>query len=90
MDNKSKVEKEYDCYIPVIMDLKGPSMRLGEMENSHEVSLKAGQEFRISTDAKLLGDSHIISCDNEDLAQNVIVGDKLLMEYGRVALTIRR
>lgn len=72
------------------MDLKGSTMRIGQFVEPYEIFLKAGEEFRITTDTKILGNKHIVSCDNEDLHSSVSPGDKILLEYGRIILTVKR
>lgn len=90
MSNKAKVEKDFNCYIPVIMDLKGPTMRIGRFEEPHEISLKAGDEFRITTNRKVLGDQHIVSCDYDEIKEHLLPGDKILLDYGRISFTVIR
>lgn len=65
-------------------------MRLGKFGGSGDCYLKKGDEFRISTNKKILGDNSIVSCDCEDLGKIVTVNDKLLIDYGRIAFNIKR
>jgi len=46
-------------------------MRLGKFGNSGDIHLKKGDEFRISTNKKILGDHQIVSCDCDDLGKLV-------------------
>jgi len=90
MKNKAIVEKELGCFIPIIMDLKGNTLRLGSFDLPRgEVPLKRGDEFRISTNKKIRGNEHIISCDCSDLGKLVHPGDKLLVDYGRNVLIVK-
>jgi len=91
MKNKAIVEKELGCFIPIIMDLKGNTLRLGSFDLPRgEVPLKKGDEFRISTNRKIHGNEHIVSCDCSDLGKLVNPGDKLLVDYGRNVLIVKR
>lgn len=87
MKNKFLVEKELNVFIPVIADLKGTTTRLGVF-NDGEVHLKKGDEFRISTNKKIVGDKNIVSCDEEDLGKIVKVGDMILIDYGQISLKV--
>ena len=87
---RSQLEREKDCYIPIIMDLKGSNMRLGRFNPAYGVALREGEEIRISTDDKLIGDKNIVSCDCENLGITVEIGDKILVDYGRISLTVKR
>lgn len=89
--NKAIVEKEQGCFIPIIMDLKGNTVRLGSLGvPGGEIALKKGDEFRISTNRKIEGNQHIISCDCTDLGKMVKEGDKLLVDYGRNVLIVKK
>lgn len=91
MKNKAIVEKDLGCFIPIIMDLKGNTLRLGSFDLPRgEVPLKKGDEFRISTNKKIKGNEHIISSDCSDLGKLVHPGDKLLVDYGRNVLIVKR
>ena len=91
MKNKAIVEKEQGCFIPILMDLKGNTMRLGSLDvPGGEVNLKKGEEFRISTNKKIKGNEHIVSCDCSELGKLVQAGDKILVDYGKNVLKVKR
>ena len=87
---RNQLEREKDCYIPIMMDLKGLNMRLGRFNPAFGISLREGEEMRISTDDKLIGDKNIVCCDCENLGITVEIGDKILVDYGRISLTVKR
>lgn len=85
-----RIEQELDCFLPVIMDLKGPTMRIGRFNDDLvEISLKAEGEFRISTNFRIVGDNNIVACDLPELDKCVSIGDKILLEYGRISFTVK-
>ena len=87
---RSQLEREKDCYIPILMDIKGSIMRLGRLNPAYGVALRENEEIRISTDDKLIGDRNIIGCDCENLGNTVKIGDKILVDYGRISLTVKK
>ena len=90
MKNKALIEKEQGCFIPLMMDTKGSTLRIGSFDTpGGEIILKKGQEFRISTNKKIKGNQHIVSCDDPDLANLVAVDDTLVVDYGRNVLVVK-
>lgn len=90
MKNKALIEKEQGCFIPIIMDTKGSTLRIGSFDTpGGEITLKKGQEFRICTNKKIRGNQHIVSCDDSDLGNLVTVGDTLVIDYGRNVLVVK-
>eukprot|EP01017_Pseudomicrothorax_dubius_P038220 TRINITY_DN5698_c0_g1_i1.p1 TRINITY_DN5698_c0_g1~~TRINITY_DN5698_c0_g1_i1.p1 ORF type:complete len:637 (+),score=138.79 TRINITY_DN5698_c0_g1_i1:33-1943(+) len=84
--NKNRLEKDLSCFIPLILDLKGSTLRIGRLGST--VLLKKGQEFRFSTDQHIIGDENIVAIDeNEDL-ENIQPGDKLMIDYGQISFTV--
>jgi len=91
MKNKSIVEKDVGRFIPLLLDLKGNTLRLGSFDlPGGEVALKKGDEFRITTNKKIKGNENIVSCDCSDLGKLVKIGDKLLVDYGRNVLIVKK
>jgi pyruvate kinase len=88
--NRTALEKIYNCHIPIVMDLKSSIVRLGRFEQAWGVTLTRGAEFRITTESKLIGDQHIVACDSADLGKTVEIGDKILVDYGRTSLTVKK
>lgn len=75
-----------DRVISLILDTKGPEMRLGEFANG-EVQLVAGNKFILTND-DTPGDETHVSVNHKNLYAEVKVGDKLLLSDGLVELKI--
>lgn len=68
----------------VLLDTKGPEIRLGDFENS-SVLLKDGQSFTL-TARQIPGNQEICSISYQDLPSQVKPGTSILIDDGRVAL----
>lgn len=81
--NVRKAAKELGIYIPVLVDLQGPKIRVGNIPEPIKISkgetirLKACDEF-----------SDIIPVDYAGIAEDVTAGDKILLDDGKVGLEV--
>jgi pyruvate kinase len=73
--------------VAVLQDLQGPKIRVGQFRNG-AVTLEAGAEFRITTDAGILGDEHRVSTTYGGLPQDVQAGDQILLDDGYLTLVV--
>ena len=71
-----------------MLDLAGPSIKLGEFTGRVQVPLKAGQEFRIVSKKKILGDETFAVCENFDLGSKVKIGDHIVVDFGNICLKV--
>jgi pyruvate kinase len=74
--------------VGVLVDLQGPKIRLGNFA-SGPVDLSRGDEFTITTE-DVPGDAREVSTTYTGLAGDVLVGDRLLIDDGKVALRCLR
>ena len=72
--------------VAVLVDLQGPKIRLGRFINSEE-TLVEGDVFTITTD-DVEGTKEICSTTYEGLPGDARVGDRLLIDDGRVAVRV--
>lgn len=72
--------------VAVLVDLQGPKIRLGRFKNGEEV-LAEGDVFTITTD-DVEGTKEICSTTYEGLPGDARVGDRLLIDDGRVAVRV--
>lgn len=86
IDRIKKLRKEMDLPIGIMLDTKGPEIRLGEVNG--EVSLEIGDKFILTTE-DLLGDKTIASISYKDLYKDVKVGDRILIDDGLVELLVK-
>src|SRR5438270_10847643 len=77
-----------DRSVAVMQDLQGPKIRVGSLVGGGPVQLKQGQELVISTHSQT-GTAERIGCTYEHLAQDVRPGDRILLDDGRIRLTVR-
>ena len=95
-----QAEKELNRNIPVLIDLQGPKIRVGEIKEP--IHIEKGQELILEYsnvtkegitnnkgNANVLSDTEqicIIPVDYEGIAQDVTAGEKILLDDGKVAL----
>ncbi|MCB1049632.1 MAG: pyruvate kinase [Acidobacteria bacterium] len=78
--------QELDRPTPIMLDLQGPKIRLGNLE--HEIEVQDGQTVRFQV-GDFLGTPELIPSNYPYLVQDVKVGDPLLIEDGKIVLTVR-
>ena len=86
IDRIKKLRREMDLPIGIMLDTKGPEIRLGDIDG--EVLLQSGEEF-ILTNKDLVGDEKIASISYKDLYKDVRVGGKILIDDGLVELLVK-
>lgn len=83
-----KVREQLGIPVPLILDTKGPEVRVGLFKDK-EINLKEGGIF-ILTAEELLGDENICSVSYKDLHKFVCNGDKILINDGLVELRVEK
>ena len=73
--------------VGVMADLQGPKIRIGKFAG-RKVLLKAGQEFVLAAACEL-GDQDRVGLDYPELIDDVIAGDVLLLDDGRITMDVR-
>ena len=81
-----KVRDELDMPAAVMLDTKGPEIRLKDFVNGKEF-LEDGQEFTL-TSRDVEGTSSIVATTYERLPNMVKEGDKILIDDGMIVLTV--
>ena len=82
-----EVRKELALPIAALLDTKGPEIRLGTFKDDIKVSLKEGQKFTITGD-EVEGTEEIASISYKELAHDIKVGGKILIDDGLVELEV--
>lgn len=80
-----KDNPDYNC--AVMMETKGPTLHLGKLQNDR-VELFQDQFLEITTDPQVLGTNEVVSCDYAQLAHNVKIGGKIVLNMGKIELKI--
>lgn len=81
------VRDELGVPAAVLLDTKGPEIRIGDFKDG-KACLKAGERFVLTSDDSVLGDSGIVSTTFKRLPTQVKNGDKILVDDGRVELRV--
>ena len=90
MDRVKKVRQELGIPLPILLDTKGPEIRVRLFENK-KVELKKGQEFTFSPDYDLIGNENIVGLTYPDLAVYVNKpGIIILADDGKVSFEVIR
>lgn len=79
-----QISKELNRNIPVLIDLQGPKIRVGQIPEPIEI--KKGQEIVLEHTTELK--TGIIPVDYEGIAKDVTVGEKILMDDGKIGLRV--
>ena len=85
--NVRAVTKKLDAYVPVVLDLTGPKMRIGRIA-AGSATLRAGDGFVI-TSRDVPGDWREVSINYAPLISDVSPGDRILMGDGEIELRVR-
>ena len=87
MDMVKKLRKECGKHIALLLDTKGPEIRTRDFEGGR-VEVVAGQTFTLTT-RDIVGDSSITSITYKDLAKDVEIGTRILIDDGLIELKVK-
>lgn len=79
-----KVNEELDTPASILLDLQGPKLRIGEVENN-SITLVAGEDIEVTTE-KLVGTSKLLSVDFPHLPKDIKPAERILMDDGKIEL----
>lgn len=82
-----RIAGELNRHIPILLDTKGPEIRLKDFENS-SVVVEKGSLFTFDTDKETPGTKERIGLTYDKLAKNVEVGTKILVDDGKIELKV--
>ncbi len=88
VNNLREVMKKKGVVVPVIQDLGGPKIRIGNFK-TESVVLVPGQTFTITTD-DILGDETIVSVNYPLLPKEVKEGHIIFMHDGKKKLVVKK
>ena len=75
--------------VGILADMQGPKIRVGKFE-SGKITLVKDAPFILDAAMTGLGDVHRVGLDYKDLPRDVKPGDVLLLDDGRLKLTVQR
>ncbi len=87
IDRIRKVADKLGLPIAIMLDTKGPEIRLGDFKDG-QIEVEAGDTFTLTT-RDLLGDKTIVSVSHKGLASDVKVGDFILIDDGLIELEVK-
>ena len=85
IENIRKVSKECNTYIPILVDLQGPKIRVGNITTP--INITKNDIIILSGDSSIQ-DSSIIPVDYPQIANDVSIGDKILLDDGKIGLEV--
>ena len=75
--------------IAILLDTKGPEIRTVKLRDGHDIMLKAGQEFTLTTDTSVLGDNTRVAVTYAGLTKDLKRGDIVLLDDGLIELIVK-
>ena len=84
--NVRQAASELGARIPIMMDIKGPEVRIGRLREAY-CELIAGETLVLTTE-EVLGDAGRISVNYPAMPGDVKAGDRILIDDGLVDLTV--
>lgn len=75
--------------IGILMDLAGPKLRTGMMANDQPVTLEPGSAVTL-TPENVTGTASVIPIEYERLCEDVLAGDRVLLDDGAIELEVTR
>ncbi len=75
--------------VAILLDLSGPKIRTGALQDHQPVTLKAGQPLTITT-REIVGDATIVSTGYSHLPRDVKNGDRILLADGLIELQVEQ
>jgi pyruvate kinase len=81
------INKKYQTNISILADLQGPKLRVGEMEGG-KIPIKKG-DILTFTNEECIGTKEKIYMSYTQFAQDVKVGEKVLVDDGKVELLVK-
>lgn len=86
IDTIKKLREELELPIGIMLDTKGPEIRLGNFKDK-EVQLVEGKYFTLTT-RDVLGDESLSNVSYEGLPKDVSLGDTILIDDGLIELKV--
>ena len=89
LDILRSVREELGIPVAALLDTKGPEIRTGVVKDDKKVTLTEGQEYVLTT-REVLTDDRICFINYEKLHEDVVPGNKILIDDGLIALEVER
>jgi pyruvate kinase len=86
VDMVKKLREELDLPVALLLDTKGPEIRIGQFEQS-SVTLRTGDHFTLTT-RDVVGNNECVSVSFDRLPKEVHPGTKILIDDGLIELIV--
>jgi pyruvate kinase len=86
IDNILEINKKYNVHVGILADLQGPKLRIGKIENN-ELSISPGDVLTF-VNQECTGNKDRIYMSYELFASDVKVGEKVLVDDGKIVLEV--
>ncbi|MGP1441846.1 MAG: pyruvate kinase [Anaerovoracaceae bacterium] len=83
-----RISDETDCNVAVMLDTKGPEIRLGDFK-SGSIILEKNKEFILDDRQDKLGDERRVAISYPELLSQLEEGTSVLIDDGKVALKVK-
>lgn len=87
IENIKAARKQLGKHVAIMLDTKGPEIRIGTFKDGMTVSLKSGDKFTFTT-RDIEGDQSIVSVSYKDLPNDLSVGSRILVDDGLVEFLV--
>ncbi|MFV0502929.1 MAG: pyruvate kinase [Lachnospirales bacterium] len=87
-DKLKQAREEMGEYVPIVLDTKGPEIRLRKFKNG-PVNLVKGSTFTLTTE-DVEGDETIVSVSYNKITEDLNVGSTVLLDDGLVELVVKK
>ncbi|EFI42028.1 MULTISPECIES: pyruvate kinase [Peptoniphilus] len=89
IDRIKKIREELNLPVAIMLDTKGPEIRLGLFKNMIDVELDTEEKFTLTT-RNIEGDQNIASVSYKDLPKDLQIGSRVLIDDGLVGLRVEK
>lgn len=86
MDHLKLLCSKYEKPIAILLDTKGPEIRIKTFENG-KVELKKGSYFRLTL-RDVIGNEEQVQITNQELYKDVAIGNQILLDDGLIELRV--
>src|SRR5215213_7616605 len=81
-----KINEEMNCNVGILLDLQGPKLRIGEVEDN-KITLVTGRDLIITT-VKSVGTAEKLYIEFETLTKDVKKNHRILLDDGKIELKV--
>ncbi|WP_434952001.1 pyruvate kinase [Shewanella sp. HL-SH4] len=83
------IAKELGLHVAILGDLQGPKIRVSTFKDNMKIKLNLADKFILDADlGKGEGDHNQVGIDYKELPRDVVIGDILMLDDGRVQLRV--